>query len=144
MTKAPSITDYVIEDRGYETPCWIWQLGKGSCGYGVTRRGVGRRQNQPAHRYYYKALVGSLPDDLDLHHLCETRDCVNPAHLEPITTVAHIRRHATLSEEQVAEIRRCYQPRKVTHSMLAEQYGTSRRNIKHIIAGTTWQEVEAA
>jgi hypothetical protein len=37
-----------------------------------------------AHRYAYLTLVGPIPDGLVLDHLCRTRACWNPAHLEAV------------------------------------------------------------
>jgi hypothetical protein len=38
-----------------------------------------------AHRLAYELLVGPIPDGLTLDHLCRTRNCINPWHLEPCT-----------------------------------------------------------
>ena len=138
-----SPVDYVEEDRSYTTPCWVWKLSKDRGGYGRTRRGTSGRGAQTAHRFYYQERFGTLPAGQDLHHLCGVRDCVNPDHLEPLPEVEHLRRHASLTVDDVREIRRRYVPRVVTRRMLAEEFGTTERNVKHIIAGTTWQEVTA-
>ncbi|MGI9502698.1 MAG: HNH endonuclease [Geminicoccaceae bacterium] len=41
---------------------------------------------KPAHRVSYEALVSAIPEGLELDHLCRVRCCVNPIHLEPVTT----------------------------------------------------------
>lgn len=74
--------DYRVEDRGYETPCWVWQRFKNEHGYGMKRIGAVVRL---AHRVYYEMHVGPVADGLCLDHLCRVRECVNPAHLEPVT-----------------------------------------------------------
>ena len=38
-----------------------------------------------AHRVFYEALVGPIPNALELEHLCRVRHCVNPSHLEAVT-----------------------------------------------------------
>jgi hypothetical protein len=38
--------DYLSEDRGYETPCWIWQRGKDGDGYGVLTREMLLKKNK--------------------------------------------------------------------------------------------------
>ena len=45
-----------------------------------------------AHRVSYEALVGPIPKDLCIDHLCRVRNCVNPAHLEPVTVRENILR----------------------------------------------------
>jgi len=80
---------YRVEDRGYETPCWIWQLGQFPNGYGQV--GVDGRK-MGAHRFYYEREKGPIPEGLEPDHLCRNRDCVNPDHLEPVTHSENVRR----------------------------------------------------
>lgn len=132
---------YVEEDRGHTTPCWIWQGGPSNCGYGTTRQGVRPGHGaQAVHRFYYQREYGPLDDSLDLHHRCEVRLCVNPAHLEPITEAEHLRHHATLTWEAVRDIRARFRPRVVTGKMLAAEYGVSVSTIKKVLAGTIWSD----
>lgn len=96
---------YVIEDRGYKTPCWIWQGGTNAEGtYGRTRHN-GRQR--PAHRAFFEAAFGPLPEGYEPDHLCRTTLCVNPEHLEAVTRLENVRRSSAtkLTEAQVAEIR---------------------------------------
>ncbi|RIK36052.1 MAG: HNH endonuclease [Chloroflexi bacterium] len=63
--------------------CWLW---KGS----ISPEGYGRLSinNYPvyAHRWSYEHFVGPIPEGLVLDHLCRVRNCVNPYHLEIVTT----------------------------------------------------------
>lgn len=69
--------------------CWLWIGRRDRYGYGKFRvDGVERT----AHRVVYEHLVGPVPDDLELDHLCRIRLCVNPAHLEPVTHLENTRR----------------------------------------------------
>lgn len=36
------------------------------------------------HRAVYTELVGEIPQNLELDHYCENRNCCNPDHLEPV------------------------------------------------------------
>lgn len=63
------------------TGCWVW-LSPAPDGYG---RFWYQRTMQVAHRVSYELYVGTVPPGLVLDHLCETRFCVCPTHLEPVT-----------------------------------------------------------
>lgn len=81
---------WVAEDRGFESLCWIWQLNLDHRGYGrVTVRG----EKLKAHRVAYEDAVGQIPAGYEIHHRCEQKDCVNPAHLVPLTPEAHGQLH---------------------------------------------------
>ena len=79
---------YTVEDRGFKTPCWIWQ-GSVSGRYGRIRI---NKQYHQAHRAYYEQAGNVIPEGLVLDHLCEQTRCVNPDHLEPVTQKENVRR----------------------------------------------------
>lgn len=81
----------LIEDRGYSSPCWIWQRAISSSGYG-SARAPGCSPTTLAHRHSYEAFVGPIPAGLQIDHLCRCRVCVNPAHLEPVSRAENMRR----------------------------------------------------
>ena len=63
--------------------CWLWVAALNDHGYGIFRSSTGR--NVRAHRWAYEALVGPIPDGMEIDHLCRMRSCVNPDHLEAVT-----------------------------------------------------------
>jgi len=65
--------------------CWLWMGGRNN-GYGYFRLGGTGGPRAYAHRFAYEQLIGPVPDGLQLDHLCRVRHCVNPAHLEPVTS----------------------------------------------------------
>lgn len=72
-------------------PCWLWTgATTGSKEYG--RFTVAKGQAVVAHRWSYEHLVGPIPAGLVIDHLCRVHRCVNPAHLEPVTTRENILR----------------------------------------------------
>jgi hypothetical protein len=76
---------YVVDDSG----CWIWMASRTETGYGYfTVAGKTRR----AHRVSYEHHVGPIPDGLTIDHLCRVRWCVNPDHMEPVTSAENTRR----------------------------------------------------
>jgi len=62
--------------------CWEWTGYCEAGGYGITTID---RTHYVAHRAVWENLVGSIPENLTLDHLCRNRSCVNPDHLEPVT-----------------------------------------------------------
>lgn len=62
--------------------CWRWQGTLTNDGYGLVTVGDKKKL---AHRLSYTFFVGPIPDGQEIDHLCRTRNCVNPAHLEPVT-----------------------------------------------------------
>lgn len=65
-----------------ENGCWIWTACRSQNGYGKTWL---RGKYEYAHRAMYTVMVGPIPDDQVLDHLCRVRACVNPGHLEPVS-----------------------------------------------------------
>lgn len=75
--------------------CWRFVAARSTAGYG--RFYFGDRVLQ-AHRVSYEALVGGIPPGLVLDHkVCQTPCCVNPNHLEPVTTGENTRRGTALA-----------------------------------------------
>lgn len=72
-------------DRRGPDECWLWLAGTTTAGYGNFHSpDLGRPIG--AHRFAYELLVGPVADGLHLDHLCRTPACVNPMHLEPVTS----------------------------------------------------------
>ena len=69
--------------------CWLWTGAIHVSGYGIVKLD-GRAQR--AHRLAYLWEHGSIPDGLDLDHLCRVRNCVRPSHLEPVTRGTNVLR----------------------------------------------------
>jgi predicted RNA-binding Zn-ribbon protein involved in translation (DUF1610 family) len=78
------------------TFCWLWTGCVDENGYGNigVRRPDGTRTVGYAHRVAYEETVGPIPDRLEIDHLCRTRSCVNPGHLEAVTHRENARRGA--------------------------------------------------
>jgi hypothetical protein len=73
--------------------CWLYMGPQTKAGYGrITVDGV----CVFAHRYAYELLVGPIPEGKHIDHVkargCTHHNCVNPAHLEPVTRRENILR----------------------------------------------------
>jgi hypothetical protein len=71
-------------------PCWIWEAGKNSHGYGEFTPNSTTRAK--AHRFAWELLHGPIPSGLQTDHLCLNRACVNPFHMELVSLVENVRR----------------------------------------------------
>lgn len=71
--------------------CWLWT---GKCDRGGYGRIWTAGRHRRVHRVAYEAWVGPIPEGLEIDHLCRVRNCVNPAHLEPVTQAENVRRQA--------------------------------------------------
>lgn len=69
--------------------CWIWTGLVSRDGYGYLRFD-GR--NRLAHRVSYVIARGPIPDGLTIDHLCYVKNCMNPAHLEAVTSAVNYAR----------------------------------------------------
>lgn len=78
-----------------EQGCWEWQGSLDTHGYAQTRIGSsldGSRRMVLVHRWVHERLVGPIPDDLVVDHLCENRKCANPGHFNITTSVLNAAR----------------------------------------------------
>lgn len=76
-------------DRADPSGCWIWTGTKNAKGYG--QLGVGS-QPEYAHRIAVRLDGRSLPEGMQVDHLCRNPSCVNPQHLEVVTAAKNMRR----------------------------------------------------
>lgn len=65
------------------TGCWLWLGPLNELGYGRASL-MGKRRL--AHRASYEMTKGPIPAGLEIDHICRVRCCVNPDHLEPVTS----------------------------------------------------------
>lgn len=74
----------VPEGRPDLGPCWIWTGARTAKGY-AERVQIDGVRIQP-YRLLWTMLHGPFPAELVPDHLCRNRLCVNPAHIEPVTS----------------------------------------------------------
>ena len=124
---------YVIDDQG----CWVWQGCRVWNGYGqLTYKGW----KGLAHRLSYFLHHGELPEgDLQVHHICANRACINPDHLEAATPVENRRAAPTkLNPEKVAQIREL--AGDLSQPQIAKRFGVDHTTIGPVLRGEIWRD----
>jgi len=102
----PTIERIAKWTRPGEGGCWIWNGAIDASGYG--RIGIAGKSRM-AHRVAYEVYRAEVPTGLTIDHLCGTRSCVNPWHLEPVPIRINTQRRS-------AAIKRCPQGHEYSES----------------------------
>lgn len=129
---------FTIVDAGHDTTCWIWNGRKHNRGgYGLVWK-AGR--SRMAHRVMYQQAGLTVPDGLQLDHLCKNKACVRPDHLEPVTGAVNVRRgrRAKLTPEIVRAIR---DDTTMSGRQWAAVLGVSPSAVWHVRSNDTWRGV---
>lgn len=131
--------------------CWLW-TGSLRNGYGQINAGGRGGRVLYAHRVAWEAEHGAIPASLCVCHHCDTRACVNPAHLFLGTKAENLsdmrakgrdrntgtrNPYARLSSDAVQEIRGSSE----RGSVLATRYGVTNSAIYAVRRGRTWRHV---
>lgn len=137
-------------DRRSPDECWLWTAATNGVGYGVFEVDGGRVY---VHRFSYELHRGQIPTGMYVCHSCDTRACVNPAHLwlgtnaDNLADMAAKGRsihgarspHAKLTKPQVRAIRRLYATGRHSQRELAIRFEVNQTNISFIVRRQTWR-----
>ena len=74
--------------------CWLWLGYRNEDGYAVAHIRIPgeRKRIYRVHRLFYELTYGPIPAGREPDHRCRVRSCVNPAHLEIVTTKENVLR----------------------------------------------------
>lgn len=121
--------------------CWEWN----GAGKGV---GYGQIGSDYAHRVSYRLFIGEIPDGMMVMHTCDSRVCVNPAHLfigtgaDSVANRTHKGRTASkLTIDQVREIKAMI-GKGERLSAIAAKCGVSYDCVRYIRRGRTWKWID--
>lgn len=81
--KIPAMLRFFRHVTIADTGCWEWHSAKSTDGYGLFWDGS-RQVN--AHRWAFEFFKDTIQRGLEIDHLCRNRACVNPLHLEVVTS----------------------------------------------------------
>ena len=137
-----TFTHFSITDKGFKTPCWIWKGLTDSHGY-ARGRNFEPHLRMNIHRLFYKHFKGSIPVNYHLDHLCRVRNCVNPDHLEAVTSAVNMQRsnRVKVNAEIVKLIRKGY-AEGITIGRLAFTFKVSDSLVSCIVKNRTWKVIE--
>ncbi len=144
---------YSVQQRKYETPCWIWGNISSEKTYGQTKL---NKIPIPAHRLSWILHRGKIPVGLWVLHKCDERHCVNPDHLFLGTAqdntddmrskkrARHINANpntSLLTVQDVLKIREilCNPDEKIED--IAKKFSVAVTTISAISEGITWKHV---
>lgn len=80
--------------------CLRWTGKLSYNGYPLLPKVMAKRAGtHMVYRYLYELVVAPIPEGLTLDHLCKTRECVEPTHMEPVTMRENVLRGDTIVRE---------------------------------------------
>lgn len=133
--------------------CWRWKGKPDAYGYGQISVEENRKhRNIKSHRLVFFIVTGQWPTRI-LMHSCDTRLCVNPAHLSEGSNTENVadavwknrqakgigNGMAKLNEQQVIEIRDLYP--SLSFAKIAKRYNVCYQLIHLIVRRKIWRHV---
>jgi hypothetical protein len=88
VTREKEVKARLLERRQIdENGCWLWMGYRTKYGHGTIN--LTRQWPEMVHRVAYREWAGPIEDGNVIHHLCRSRACFNPDHLEQMSRSDH-------------------------------------------------------
>lgn len=133
--------------RDESTGCLVHQGPLSKAGYAVLSY---RGQDMYGHRFVYEQAYGTIPEGMEVHHVCSNRACQEVAHLELVTPQVHgalsasqrskLNANTKLTREKVRQIRSLVAAGE-SRAKIAQQFDVAYTTISGIINGKNWKDV---
>jgi len=136
--------------------CWDWTNSTLGTGYGRYWY-PSKNKMELAHRVAYMLSKGTIPDKLQVQHICNNRKCCNPYHLELGDNSKNQRylikcgrrnnngegsSFSILTSDQVRDIHRLHKKNPVLRNwQIAEIFKVNQSTVSRIISGETWPHI---
>lgn len=78
--------------------CWIWEASRSWSEYG---KFWCKGRTWFAHRWIYVYYFGEIAKGLEIDHLCKTKLCVNPTHLEAVSQSTNLLRGELFNRNKI-------------------------------------------
>ena len=152
VTRTPSENAIQWEERinkNGTNGCWDWTSYVNKKGYGIIS---GKKAHRVSWEFYNDKKIRN---GYEIHHKCENKKCVNPAHLQEMTKSEHSslsnkgkigqrgekHKNSKLKEWQVLEIRAKYATGNYSQRQLAKEYNVSQTTIFFILNKKAWKYI---
>lgn len=127
--------------------CWLWTRCLNEHGYGMLSVGGRSGGMQIASRVSWTLHRGSIADDVEICHWCDTPPCVNPGHLflgthqENMMDMLMKKGHpmSSLTREDVYVIRDLWDSKDLTRREIAQLFQVNPQTIWEIGSRRTWR-----
>lgn len=135
---------------GRESDCWPFMGARVPAG-GYGRARLNKRLHA-AHRIAYMLAYGTIPEGLDIMHLCDNPPCCNPKHLRAATTAENMqdckakgRLSAPGAKLDAGVARQILDLRRVERAEdVAARFKVSISTVHNIWTGKAWKQLREA